>query len=332
MTRRRLPVRRILVAIRDVHHVPPRVLRKVASIARSTGARVELFHSISEPLALETIRRGHASGLSYPELLQAAAKRSQTRLERIARSPALKGVNTAAVTSWDYPAHEAIVRRVLTSKADFVIAGAQPHRIGARLVLTNTDWELIRHCPVPLLLIKSPRDYRKPAIVAAVDPFHAHAKPAGLDERILDAASTLASRLRGAVHAFHAYMPLTMIAPAPVGQPLAITLPPEFEEMHTKRVSDVFDRVARKHGIPPARRHLRMGEVSSELDSVVRRARAAIVVMGAISRSGLQRLFIGSTAEKVLDRTSCDLLVIKPRRFRTGVRKRAQTPLPLPVA
>jgi universal stress protein E len=42
--------------------------------------------------------------------------------------------------------------------------------------------------------------------------------------------------------------------------------------------------------------------------------------MGAVSRSGLQRVFSGSTAERVLDALSCDVLVIKPRGTKTRVK------------
>jgi Universal stress protein family len=38
-------------------------------------------------------------------------------------------------------------------------------------------------------------------------------------------------------------------------------------------------------------------------------------VMGAVSRSGLKRLIIGNTAEKVIDQVACDLLVVKPKGF-----------------
>ena len=37
--------------------------------------------------------------------------------------------------------------------------------------------------------------------------------------------------------------------------------------------------------------------------------------MGAVSRSRLQEVFVGSTAERVLDRIGCDVLVVKPARF-----------------
>jgi nucleotide-binding universal stress UspA family protein len=67
-----------------------------------------------------------------------------------------------------------------------------------------------------------------------------------------------------------------------------------------------------------------MGEVAGELESVVKRTKAGIVVMGAVSRSGLRRIFIGNTAETVLDRLSCDLLVVKPPGFVTQVPKRVR--------
>jgi len=38
-------------------------------------------------------------------------------------------------------------------------------------------------------------------------------------------------------------------------------------------------------------------------------------VMGAVSRSRVQELFVGSTAERVLDRIGCDVLVVKPADF-----------------
>src|ERR1700758_187614 len=94
-----------------------------------------------------------------------------------------------------------------------VIAPARGHRFGARIVLRNTDWELIRHCPVPLLLVKSPRPYRRPLVLAAVDPFHRHERPANLDARLLQAGGALAQLLHGRLEMFHAYLPLASLAP-----------------------------------------------------------------------------------------------------------------------
>jgi universal stress protein E len=68
-----------------------------------------------------------------------------------------------------------------------------------------------------------------------------------------------------------------------------------------------------------------MGIVQPQLEAVVSRVGAQIVVMGAISRSGLRRIFIGNTAERVLDALSCDVLVVKPPGFKTSVTGRVSS-------
>jgi universal stress protein E len=53
--------------------------------------------------------------------------------------------------------------------------------------------------------------------------------------------------------------------------------------------------------------------------------------MGAVSRSGLKRLLNGSTAERVIDEVSCDVLIVKPDSFRATVPRRARM-LPVPIS
>lgn len=49
------------------------------------------------------------------------------------------------------------------------------------------------------------------------------------------------------------------------------------------------------------------------LPTVARSLKAQMVVMGAIARSRIDRLFLGNTAEQVLDALPCDVLIIKPK-------------------
>ena len=315
-------LRQILLAIGDVQRPPKNELRKVAALATASGASVELFHAINEP---DPFR-------SYPETatLQAVKKqraaivaKSEARLQRFARDSSFRGVKVTWMAAWDHPIYDAIVRRALATRADLVIAATHGHRFGSRLVLRNTDWELIRHCPVPLLLVKSRRPYQKPVVVAAVDPFHAHSKPADLDARLLAAANQFADLLHGTVHVFHAYMPLLTVTTIPLAAAPPVMLPPEAEEAHGEQVTHVIDQLAERAGVPRGRRHINMGEVSEQLGAVTRRTRADVVVMGAVSRSALARLFIGNTAERVLDKLSCDVLILKPRGFGSKVARNA---------
>lgn len=287
-------IRRLLVAIGDPWQLPPGQLRKAAGLAAAAGAHIELFHAI-HPGRAETV----------------GAVRE--RMTRLAALKVFRHLDVRSCLAIDSPPHEAIERRARVIRADLVIAATVPHRTGARLLLRNTDWELIRHAPCPVLLVKAGGAYRKPAVVAAVDPFHSRAKPAQLDTRLLAAASHVAKLLGGRAHAFHAYLPLVATLPGAMGQPIALTLPPDAEEAHTASIRLGFEKMVARSGIPRARRHLEMGDVPTRLEAVARRTRAGIVVMGAVSRSALERLFIGSTAEHLLDRLPCDVLVVKPK-------------------
>jgi len=310
----------MLVAIGDVRRAPHSQLRKAAALARAARATVELFHAIDEA----DPARGFPETTTREEVEQhraAIAEKYQRRLERFAHDPSLRGVTVRCTTSWDYPPHAAVIRRALTAHSDLVIAAARGHRFGARLLLRNTDWELIRHCPVPLLIVKSPRTYRRPLMLAAVDPFHAHARPADLDTRLLETGGVIAGLLHGSLELFHAYRPLVAVEPMVAAAAPLVVLPPVAEDAHAQQVMREIVELGDKAGIPRGRCHIRLGEVADQLSAFARRTGAAIVVMGAVSRSAIKRFFIGNAAERTLDRLTCDVLVVKPRGFRSGVER-----------
>ncbi|MBV6417216.1 MAG: hypothetical protein CMLOHMNK_01855 [Steroidobacteraceae bacterium] len=287
-------IRRILVAIGDPRRPPAAQLRKAARLASATGAHLELCHVIHPANARDV-------------------DEARTRMERLGARKVFAGLAVRTCLAIDAPPHEAIIRRARGIRADLIIASTVPHRRGERLLLRNTDWELIRHTTCPLLLVKAHGTWRAPVVLAAIDPFHARAKAARLDARLLEAAVAIAKPLRGEAHAFHAWLPFVATLPGAMVQPAAMSLPPEAEAVHGEAVRRTFDRLAAQSGIAPARRHLRMGDLATQLGNTVQRTRARIVVMGAVSRSALARLFIGSSAEHLLDRLSCDVLIIKPK-------------------
>jgi len=313
-----MDIKHILVPIRTLRGARA-TLRKAAALARSSGADIEIFHAIDEPVLVDPERR-EPYVIALQRRSASILQKWQQRLEKLAADPDLAGLQVTATAAWDYPAHEAIIRRVNTIHADLVVASTWHHSAGMRLFLANTDWELIRHCPCALLLVRSAPVYQYPKIVAAVDPFQAHAKPADLDLQILRNANSVAGLLGGEAHAFHAYKPVAAISPLAVAQPLAFDFPPEVEEIRAEQMVLALRSLAGKGHIAAEKLHLHRGEVAIELEMLVHKLRADIVVMGAVSRSGLRRVFIGNTAERLLDQLTCDVLVVKPKSFRTSIR------------
>ena len=320
-------IRRILVAIKDLDakHLP--AVLKAAQLARACGAQVELFHGLTAPLYTDGIvLREQGLGSLEQDLRQRALR----RLESIAERLRMHSIKVTVCAEWDYPSHEAIIRRAKSTKADLIVASLHPGRHRVPWLLRLTDWELVRLSALPVLLVKNPRPYRHPAVLAAIDPGHAHEKPLKLDKSILRAGKTVSAALRGTLYAVHAYASFPMGAyPEGMSGRAVQGLAEEAEHLATRR----FKRALRSVHVARARQFLIARQPIGAIEEAARKSRAAIVVMGAISRSGYKRLLIGNTAERILDQLSCDILVVKPADFASkvpqssrGVRLRISVP------
>jgi universal stress protein E len=89
----------------------------------------------------------------------------------------------------------------------------------------------------------------------------------------------------------------------------------EIIEAERKRIAGQLADIVGPHHLPAQRVYLEQGAAAEVLPRMADQLNAALVVMGAVSRSRLQEVFLGSTAERVLDRIGCDVLVVKPADF-----------------
>jgi universal stress protein E len=320
-------IRRILVAVKELQATSHPAVLKAAQLARACVAEVQLFHSLATPLYTDLYAMGDKS---LEGLEQNLRQRALGRLEVIADQLRQHSIKVTVAADWDFPVYEAIIRRALSIKADLIIVSRHSGRHTAPWLLRLTDWELVRLSPIPVLLVKNPHAYRHPAVLAAIDPTHAYAKPLQLDKQILHIGRTISERLRGTLHAVHAYarMPIGSVSgtvPAEAAKSGLMT-PGLFRKMEDKmaqralqRAKASVTRALRATRITASRRYVIQSDPISAIAQATRKSRSAIVVMGAISRSGYKRLLIGNTAERILDELSCDILVVKPLKFRCEV-------------
>jgi universal stress protein E len=302
------PISRILVPVRNYSPRSSAHVNKAAQLAAAFSAKLELFHDIADPIIVDDALR--RPGFTFSHLKTDLQRMAIEGLERLAAPLRLRGLTVSTAAVWDYPAYEAILRRAVKIGADLIVAPRRArHRLPA--LLGYTDWELLRLSPIPVLLVKNSAPYRRPSVLAAIDPTHANAKPTALDKRILDYGAAVGAALHGILNVVHAYTP----------RPLPPTL--TFDTKRRKQVLAQYDREAKstfdealaKTTISRSRRHLVYGDPAAAIPATARKTRSAIVVIGAVSRSSLKRLFIGNTAERVMDELLCDLLIVKPAKF-----------------
>jgi universal stress protein E len=313
-----------LVAVRDIEKPPHALLTKAARIAQRFGARLDLLHVIALPYVLPGDTGG---GVAAKDV---EITRQQDKLDRIGKRLRNAGIKVSCSIAWDYPAADAIVRHVMKTKPDVVIAESHHHNKLARWFVTHTDWELIRACPCPLWLVKTPRLADDARVMTAIDPFHTHSKPAALDEEIMRFAK-IAAGDKGRVGVSHVYpIPITMVAGG-MGEPVWVAAPPQEQKRIKQRVARAVQDIADRFDVSKPDRVIYAGDAATELPIAVKRWSANLLVMGAVSRSALKRAFIGHTAERVIDAAHCDVLIIKPRSFKTSVSRRSNAAvIPIP--
>jgi universal stress protein E len=282
-------------------------LAKARQLAIAAQARLELF--ICDTRASREERLLAQRAADPTRLLDVNLK---PMLEQLAKPLRDSGLDVTTDCGFADNLADGLADRIRHTKADLIIKDTHHHSLLQRTLITNTDWHLIRSVEQPLLLAK-PRPWTSSLrVLAAVDPGHVNDKSAALDQAILRWSRFIADQPHAELHAVHAYVPLTIAATAgALVAPMASTLTPEAMEFEEHEKRKELNALTAPYAVPADRLHLELGVASDVLPRTATVLAADLVVMGAIARHGLKRLFIGSTAERVLEQMPCDVLVVK---------------------
>ena len=274
------------------------------------GTQVEVF----EPV-FSTDLQDYAAvdGEAYEQARDNLVKRRLSRVEGLVADLKARGIDATVTAAWDHPVHEAIIRRVLSTKADLVVTEPIEGRAGA---LSNADWRLASRCPVPLLLVRSEGARKYARIAAAVDPFHAHAKPEELDESIVHTAKEVQALTRGELEVVHCFAPLTEVVARDCGEYLPLDFAEETLEAHRM---EALDELVENAGLEADSARLLKGTPNDALQALVEGGAADLLVMGCLSRGRFRDFVLGNTAEHMLYHTEVDVLLVKPPGFETTV-------------
>lgn len=292
----------ILVVVDPTTEEDQPVLHRAAWLAEKTGAALELFACDYDA----DIDSGRITSVWIPEpgAREQLLLRHRRRLESFASALRGRGLTVTVHVTWDYPLDEAIVKHVLARGPWLVAKDTHHHSLLKRTILSNTDWNLIRDCPAPLLLVKQREMAAAPTVLAAIDPVHEHDKPARLDDAIYEFGVELCAKTGGALHLVHA-----------VEMPLGVELPPNVHALIAAEHRQALENFLLEHPVPGPNVHVLEGLAHQCLQRAAEAQKADMVVMGSVVRRGIKKVLIGSTAARVLDRLPCDLVIIKPATF-----------------
>lgn len=219
------------------------------------------------------------------------------KLDGLAEKLKAEGYQVRASVEWGYPGYEHIITKAQEVSADLVIKHCRAFGKIDFNHLSNDSWQLVRHSPIPLLLVKNKPWAEQAKVLASIDPMHHHDKPSALDHTIMAGAQVLCGTLQAELHVLHAY--------AEAARPFAP------KGVIKSEHSDALTQFLSSYSIPEEHVHFIDATPIMALEKEADELAPDIIAMGAMSRSRLSEMLIGSTAEQVLDFVNTDILIFK---------------------
>jgi len=285
-----------VVALVDLNDEYKGVIDKAAFLAEANRANLELV-CIDYSSYLEDGH--HFDPIQAAELRQQWLEEHRIELDEIAGTVKNDKLKVDTFVKWGQPSTKILNEHIEHPETTLVVKSTKHHNQFARLFLSNEDWDLIRECTAPVLLVKGKKWSKEPGFITAIDPNHANDKPAALDTKMIACSQVLSGSCGGSVHLFH-----------------SDSVPP-FMGVHSLIMSEEdkkakLTEIGQQAGIEASHCHWTDSPIENSLPKLIDELDASVVVMGAISRSGVDSVLIGSTAERLLDLIDRDVLIVKP--------------------
>lgn len=302
---------KILVVIDTIDDAQA-ALTRAKALARLHAAPLDVLMPVYEPsLDLSAL----FSAEKREQMRSRYLAERQEAVDRLAEALRAEGFSSEARVVWDSHLFMPVIRSVVKQGYDLVVKAAKAHSRLASFFYTPTDWHLLRKCPCPVLMVKGAELPSGCKILAAVEPVAIDEDHQELNQAILSTGRQLAESLGAQLHIINAFSVI------PVGTAFDGTgiyhedYVESVRELHQQKLHDLV----RPFDLPAERVHLRQGAPADVIQDFVTEADVRLVILGTLARSGVAGIFIGNTAESVLDELSCDVLTVKQPGYVTPV-------------
>ncbi|MEL6208018.1 MAG: universal stress protein [Pseudomonadota bacterium] len=298
-------------------------LESAFALAQTHDASLEVIACVEPPSDLSLLSR--LSGADSDRLIAAAVARSREEIE--ARLAELIPDRSVPLSVSVGKVYLEVIRHVANSGCDVVVKQAEPLVGVDRFLFASTDQHLLRKCPCSVWLQTDSAPKRPRRILAAVDlDLWDAEEPKTLEDlnrRVIDAACILAGAPDTEITVLHAWD-----APAEgmvwafsdgSGSRLnADRYVNEILETRHEAMRRFIAQVRSEDGFRPSLvPRLARGSPETVIYKQSREMRADVVVMGTVARTGLSGVFIGNTAENIINGLDCPVLAVKPEGFQS---------------
>lgn len=294
-------------------------LKTAAALSERHGAALDIVACLETPRDLGLFAR--SSGQSKDAMVDSAANRvaEHARLRLSTTLPDCRTAPTVLVGK----TYLEVIRHVAATDCDFVVKRADPPTGASRFQLASTDQHLLRKCPCPVWLQTPTAPVAPTRVLAAIDlDIEDATEPdtqSRLNRRVFEVARLIATGSGAQIDVLHAWDTLGE------GMVWAFASGSDPRGAADRYVNGILAsrRAAMARFLsdlgngdgPGIEAHLVRGAPEVVIEQQSRRLSSDVVVMGTVARTGLRGVFIGNTAENIINSLGCPLVAVKPDGF-----------------
>lgn len=291
-----------LLVIADKIGDSQEAFKKALGLARKTGAAIHVAIFEFEPksvLDAVSVENSDFSGVGLKT--QMINRKKRWWLEYI---PGHQGdLEITHEVVWTKQIHDWVIKHVGTHKYDMVVKTG--HR-SETAFYTPTDWQLFRDSAIPVYIVARQHFKPKKVILVALDMLAKSSKKKNLNRQLLECANRLALQTDAVIHCVFVIKVPTVL------KDLDIIDARAYFDKARKLVKPAAASLVKSYDISPERIHVEDGLPWGVVSNMSNKLRAQCVVVGSMGRKGIIGKLIGSTAEKIIQTTNTDMLVVSP--------------------
>lgn len=268
-------------------------------VAKNTGAKIEFVGFV------------HAAGVDSSEILTQSEKRKvhhefidrkQAQIDSFLSKLDLTGVRINVDVVWERSFERWVTDRCNQKSFDMIF------KTGHRSESTThapSDWQLMRHCPDPVMIVGDKEWKSGGKVLAALDLGSSSEEALKLNEEILKYSFQLAEATNSEVHACYSISMPSALAELDFFDTVG------YEKKMKESIDPIISRLIEKGGLNQETLHLVSGKPAKEIRRIIEKIDADVVVMGNKTRVSLRGRLLGNTAKNILRKVKADVLVVK---------------------
>lgn len=211
------------------------------------------------------------------------------------------------VVRWSSTVHQAVLDELTAADYQLVVRQRKAKQNLAALLFTPSDWKILRHSPVDVLMVNDHVWYEQAKVLAAVSLDSINPQNYSLCSEVINVAHQLANVTDSAVVVANAY------PSPPVGITMDVNLidTADYHESAVKQRKEKIKSLADEVDVAEYDVVIREGLPEDVLPEIASDTDCNLVVMGSVGRTGIKAALLGNTAEHILDALNCDVWVVK---------------------